>query len=133
MRRSKLRTKATLKTTTTPLLFGSAAGPPSKRRKGRHPTLGDDLFSIDELKRLTEEAEAGLLISGRFGGDEDEEEEKLDGLCHQQPLLLPCLPVKNFLQPFHPLISLRAQNLLPKKLRGFETSAASTRRPSERN
>ncbi|KAE8538455.1 hypothetical protein D1P53_004810 [Cryptococcus gattii VGV] len=45
---------------------GSAAGPPSKRRKGRHPTLSDYLFSIGELKRLIEEAEADLLIYGRL-------------------------------------------------------------------
>ncbi|KIR54083.1 U3 small nucleolar RNA-associated protein MPP10 [Cryptococcus gattii Ru294] len=58
----------------TSALFGSAAGP-SKPRKGRHPTLDDDFFSIDEFNRLTEEAEAGRLTSGRLGGDEDDEEE----------------------------------------------------------
>ncbi|OWZ50099.1 U3 small nucleolar RNA-associated protein MPP10 [Cryptococcus neoformans var. grubii Br795] len=58
----------------TSTLFGSAAGP-SKPRKGHHPTLDDDFFSIDEFNRLTEEAEAGRLTSGRLGGDEDDEEE----------------------------------------------------------
>lgn len=58
----------------TSALFGSTAGP-SKPRKGHHPTLDDDFFSIDEFNRLTEEAEAGRLTSGRLGGDEDDEEE----------------------------------------------------------
>lgn len=48
---------------------------PSRRSKSRHPTLDDDFFSIDEFNRLTEEAEAGKLSSGRLGGDEDEEDE----------------------------------------------------------
>lgn len=54
-------------------------------------------------------------------------------LCHQRPLLLPCLPLKNSSQPLHLPISLLAQNLLLKKLRNFETSTASTRRQSERS
>ena len=49
---------------------------PSSRRK-RHPTLDDDFFSIDEFNRLTEEAEAGRLSSGRLGGEEDEDEDDL--------------------------------------------------------
>jgi U3 small nucleolar RNA-associated protein MPP10 len=46
------------------------AGP--SRRK-RHPTLDDQFFSIDDFNRMTEEAEASNLSSGRLDDDEDEE------------------------------------------------------------
>jgi len=44
---------------------------PSRRR--RHPTLDDQFFSIDDFNRMTEEAEATSLSSGRLDDDEDEE------------------------------------------------------------
>lgn len=46
------------------------AGP--SRRK-RHPTLDDQFFSIDDFNRMTEEAEATNLSSGRLDDDEEEE------------------------------------------------------------
>ena len=50
---------------------------PGPSRKSRHPTLDDEFFSIDDFNRLTEEAEAGRLSSGRLGGQEDEDEDDL--------------------------------------------------------
>jgi len=44
---------------------------PSRRR--RHPTLDDQFFSIDDFNRMTEEAEATSLSSGRLDDDEEEE------------------------------------------------------------
>jgi U3 small nucleolar RNA-associated protein MPP10 len=49
----------------------SAQAGPSRRR--RHPTLDDQFFSIDEFNRMTEEAEASHLSSGRLDDDEEEE------------------------------------------------------------
>lgn len=49
---------------------GEQAGP-SRRR--RHPTLDDQFFSIDDFNRMTEEAEATSLSSGRLDDDEEEE------------------------------------------------------------
>lgn len=50
---------------------GPSRAGPSKRRQ--HPTLDDQFFSIDDFNRMTEEAEASHLSSGRLNEDEDEE------------------------------------------------------------
>ncbi|WVQ78616.1 hypothetical protein IAT38_000702 [Cryptococcus sp. DSM 104549] len=50
----------------------------SKPRKGRHPTLDDQFFSIDQFNKETEELEAGRLTSGALGGDEDDDEDLAD-------------------------------------------------------
>lgn len=50
---------------------GEGEAGPSRRR--RHPTLDDQFFSIDDFNRMTEEAEATSLSSGRLDDDEDEE------------------------------------------------------------
>jgi U3 small nucleolar RNA-associated protein MPP10 len=47
---------------------------PGPSRRHRHPTLDDEFFSIDDFNRMTEEAEAGRLSSGRLGGEDDDDD-----------------------------------------------------------
>jgi hypothetical protein len=46
-----------------------------------HPTLDDDFFSIDAFNRITEEAEATKMSSGRLGDEDEEEEEEEEDLA----------------------------------------------------
>jgi U3 small nucleolar RNA-associated protein MPP10 len=67
--------------------------PSSSKSSKKHPELDDSFFSIDAFNKLTEEAEAGRVTSGRLGGDDEDEEE--EGLGDMAGMLLDDLGAPN--------------------------------------
>lgn len=50
----------------------------SGKKKGGHPVLDDDFFSLADFKAEIEEAEAKRVSRGHLGDDEDDEDEDLE-------------------------------------------------------